>query len=118
MTRTDPVSLTARRLQVLPLALVAVFFVVPVVSMVTRFVRPGPLFDALTEESLRGVWWFTFWQAGASTLLTLVVGIPLTWAVARFSFAGSRLVTALITVPFFMPAVVVATPGERIESTP
>ena len=109
MTRPDSVSLTARRLQVLPLALVAVFFVVPVVSMVTRFVRPGSLFDALTEESLRGVWWFTFWQAGASTLLTLVVGIPLTWAVARFSFAGSRLVTALVTVPFFMPAVVVAT---------
>ncbi len=105
----DAVSRTARRLQVLPVLLLAVFFAAPVASMVIRFVRFDSLVDTLTDSSVRGVWWFTFWQATASTAATLAVGIPLTWAVSRHSFFGSRFVTAVVTVPFFMPAVVIAT---------
>jgi thiamine transport system permease protein len=106
---TDSVSRTARRLQVIPLALLTVFFAAPVASMVIRFVRLDALADTVTDPSLRGVWWFTFWQACASTLATLLVAVPLTWAVSRHSIVGARLVIALVTVPFFMPAVIIAT---------
>ncbi len=54
------------------------------------------------------VLWFTTWQAAASMLLTLLVGMPLAWLFARYDFAGKGLVRALTTIPFVMPTVVVA----------
>lgn len=47
-------------------------------------------------------------QAGASTLLTLALGLPAAYAFARYRFRGDRLLRALAGVPFVMPAVVVA----------
>lgn len=95
--------------QLVPLAALFVFFGYPVTSMLVRFVRPSIIAQALTDSSLAQVWWFTTWQATASTLLTTAIGLPLTWALARYAFPGSRTITALVTIPFFMPAVVVAT---------
>jgi thiamine transport system permease protein len=100
---------TAQRLQVLVVALLALFFAYPVLSMLVKFARPQDIIDTLTAPSLREVWWFTLWQAVASTALTLAVGLPFTWAISRHTFRFSRLLIALITIPFFMPAVVVAT---------
>jgi len=105
----NSVARTAQRLQVLVVALLALFFAFPVLSMLAEFARPQDIVDTLTASSLRGVWWFTLWQAVASTALTLAVGLPFTWAISRHIFRFSRLLTALITIPFFMPAVVVAT---------
>jgi thiamine transport system permease protein len=105
----NSVTRTAQRLQVFVVALLALFFAFPVLSMVAEFARPQNILDTLTASSLRGVWWFTLWQAIASTALTLAVGLPFTWAISRHTFRLSRVLTALITIPFFMPAVVVAT---------
>ena len=118
----NAVTTTARRLQVLVLVGLAVFFAAPVLSMIVRFARPGSVIDTVTDPSLVGVWWFTLWQATASTLLTVAVGLPLTWAVSRYSFRGARFVIGLVTVPFFMPAVVIAAgvkalvPGSPVPS--
>lgn len=54
------------------------------------------------------VLWFTTWQATLSAGLTLLVGLPLAYLFARFSFPGKRILRALTTVPFVMPTVVVA----------
>ena len=105
----NSVARTAQRLQVLVVALLALFFAFPVLSMLAEFARPQDIIDTLTASSLRGVWWFTLWQAVASTALTLAVGLPFTWAISRYTFRFSRPLTALITIPFFLPAVVVAT---------
>ena len=53
--------------------------------------------------------WFTLWQAVVSTGLTLVVGMPAAYVVARFRVPGRRLFRAFVTVPFVLPTVVVAT---------
>ncbi len=97
-----------RRLQVLPLLFLGVFFLWPVASMLARYVRLSTLSDVITDHSLRGVWWFTLWQAALSTLLTLLVGLPITWALSRHKFLFSHFMTGLVTVPFLMPAVVIA----------
>lgn len=55
-----------------------------------------------------GVLWFTIWQATASTLLTLLIGLPAAYLFARYTFPGKRLLKALTAVPFVMPTVVVA----------
>jgi thiamine transport system permease protein len=49
------------------------------------------------------------WQAALSTVLTVAVGLPAAYVVARFEFPGRRLFRAFVTVPFVLPTVVVAT---------
>ena len=114
----NTVQRTMRRVQLVPLAALTLFFGFPVISMVVRFLRPNALADTITNSSLAGVWWFTTWQAAASTILTVIVGLPLTWALARYSFPGARTIMGLVTVPFFMPAVVVATGVKALMSSP
>ena len=92
----------------IPTAFLAVFFVYPLVTIVARGLgeRGSGAFQA--AETLR-IAWFTTWQAALSTLLTLVVGLPLAWVVGRFAFRGRQLVLALVLVPFVLPTLVVAT---------
>ncbi len=99
----------------LPLGFLAVFYLYPVLSiLLTGLVVDGgldlsPFGDVLTSSTLRGVLWFTLWQAIASTLLTILAAMPVAYVFARFQFPGKRLLSALLTIPFVMPTVVVAT---------
>jgi len=93
----------------LPLAYLAVFFALPVTVLLVHHANAGAVIDVLRDDSMRRVAWFTLWQAVASTVLTLAVGLPVTWALSRHTFRGARLMNGLVTVPFLMPGVVVAT---------
>ena len=110
----DPAQRAARAATAaVPLAFLALFFAWPLVAILRRsLVVDGSLdlpFDVLTASSTREIAWFTFWQATVSTVLTLLAGLPLAWALARFSFRGRSLVEALVLVPFVLPTIVVAT---------
>jgi len=97
----------------IPVAFLALFFAWPLVAILRRsLVVDGALdvpLDVLTASSTREIAWFTLWQATVSTVLTLLAGLPLAWALSRFSFRGRSLVEALVLVPFVLPTVVVAT---------
>lgn len=101
-------------LALVPAAFLAVFFVVPVASIIDTGLRPdgrwqlGIVGEVLGDPALRGVVWFTVWQAVVSTVLTLLVGLPLAYVMARIEFRGRRLLQAAIMVPFVLPTVVVA----------
>ena len=105
--------LTTVALAVLPLAFIALFFVWPVASILVRGLAPGGTLDlavpvaVLTRPETLSVCWFTFWQAVVSTLLTLALGLPGAYVLARFDFPGRRLLNALALVPFVLPTVVV-----------
>jgi thiamine transport system permease protein len=86
----------------------SVFFVVPVANALLRFFRFSAFSDVLSNQSLRGVAWFSLWEATISTLGTLAIGLPVTWALSRFTFRGSRIARGILTAPFVLPAVVVA----------
>jgi thiamine transport system permease protein len=96
-----------------PLGFLAVFFLWPLAAILERsLVVDGRLdlpLDVLGERRTVEVLWFTAWQAVVSTALTVAAALPLTWALARFSFRGRRLVEALVLVPFVLPTIVVAT---------
>jgi thiamine transport system permease protein len=97
---------------VVPAAFVALFFAYPLAAILERGLADGGAtgaWDVLTDPVTRHLAWFTLWQAALSTLLTLALGLPLAWAVGRFSFPGRSLVLALVLVPFVLPTVVVAT---------
>jgi thiamine transport system permease protein len=93
----------------IPLAFLAIFFAWPLGAIFGRALRPSALGTALGDGGLRHVAWFTLWQAIASTVLTLAVGLPAAYVVARYQFAGKRAFRALVMVPFVLPTVVVAT---------
>ena len=107
MERHHPVTRT-KTLLVAPVVFLGVFFVVPVANTFLRYFRFSEFSNVLSNESLRGVAWFSLWQAAISTLLTLVIALPATWALSRYTFLGARLVRGLLTAPFVLPAVVVA----------
>jgi thiamine transport system permease protein len=109
----------SRRLQVaaaaLPVAFLAVFFVWPLVAILGRGLAPDGTFDLVgafsrvADARLGGVVWFTVWQAIASTVLTLVLGLPGAYVLSRLRFRGRDVLRAAVTVPFVLPTVVVAT---------
>ena len=96
-----------------PLAFVGLFFVFPVASILVRGLAPNGVPDpsvplqVLTRPETRDVLWFTLWQAILSTLLTLAIGLPGAFLLARFEFPGRRVLNALVLVPFVLPTVVV-----------
>lgn len=94
-----------------PAVFIALFFFYPIVTILWRGLGGGggETFLGLAESSRqRDILWFTLWQAVASTVLTLAVGLPAASVVARLSARRQRLVRALVTVPFVLPTVVVA----------
>jgi len=100
-------------LAAVPLTFLAVFFVYPVLAIVGRGLAPdwrlelGPFGDVFGDAYLRHVIWFTLWQATLSTALTLAIGIPGAYVLARYRFPGRGVVRALVTVPFVLPTIVV-----------
>ena len=69
------------------------------------------------DESYRMVWqddymrrllgWTTL-QAGISSILTLILGVPIAWAITRLQFRGREWVLRLLMLPFVMPTLVAA----------
>ncbi len=96
-----------------PLAFLGVFFAYPVVAILGRGLVPrgrldlAPLVDIVVDRGMRRVAWFTLWQAAVSTVMTLAVGLPGAYVLARYDFRGRSVVRALVTVPFVLPTVVV-----------
>ena len=98
----------------LPLLFLAIFFFYPLLAILrvsfgeeqaTSWRTIGDLF---AQPFLWQVLWFTCWQALASTALTLLVGLPLAYLFAHYTFPGKLILRSLITAPFVMPTVVVA----------
>ena len=110
LTRTQRALLAA-----IPLLFLGLFFFYPILVIFRISLFPAGRFDA---ASLRVLWekpyylrvvWFTIWQAAASTLGALALGLPSAYLFAKFRFPGRNLLRALVTLPFVMPTVVVAT---------
>ncbi len=101
-------------LYLLPLAFLAVFFFYPLAAVVWRSFAPegrlnlAPLAALWREAYFGRALWFTTWQAVLSTALTLLLGMPAAFVFARYRFPGKSLLRALTTIPFVMPAMVVA----------
>ena len=93
-----------------PLAFLALFYAWPLAGIVTTsFAREADgLLRALASPATGRVLLFTLGQAAASTALTLAVGLPGAFLVARYRFAGKTLFRALTAIPFVLPTLVVA----------
>ncbi len=100
-------------LAALPLVTLTVFFVLPVAGMVGRgFVvdgslDPGGVLEVLGRARVHRVLWFTLWSSAVATVVTVLLALPVTFALHRLRFPGRRLLRALVLMPFVLPTVVV-----------
>ena len=105
--RSGQTFLNKKLLWALPLTFVAVLFYWPI-ARITSLGFAGDWLATLGSEKNQAIIWFTLWQAGLSTLATLLFAIPGAYLLYRKSFRGQFVVRALITVPFVLPSIVVA----------
>src|SRR5512141_1211359 len=100
-------------LAILPLAVLSVFFVLPVAGMVARGFAPDGRLDVagvlevLARPRVHRVLWFTLWSAGLATACTVLLGVPAAYVLYRLRFRGRGLLRAFVLMPFVMPTVVV-----------
>lgn len=97
-----------------PLTFLVLFYFYPLGSILALSLGRSsrgwgaPFVEALISPATFHVLGFTLGQATLSTLLTLLVGLPGAYLLARYRFRGKSLLMALTAVPFVMPTLVVA----------
>lgn len=91
----------------IPTAFLLLFLAIPIGNLIASTWSPGAA-ATLTDERTWTIAALAVTQAIISTVVALVIGLPIAKALTGFDFAGRALTTALITVPFVMPTVVVA----------
>lgn len=106
-------ALTLAGLAAVPLAVLGVFFVLPVSGMVSegfvvdgRF-DPGGVLEVLGRPRVHRVLWFTVWSSTVATLVAVLLGLPAAHLLHRRRFPGQRVLRSLLLVPFVLPTVVV-----------
>ena len=60
------------------------------------------------DAYLRGRVLWSLTQAGLSTLVCVIIGVPLAWVFARYQFAGRALALRALMLPFVVPTLVAA----------
>ncbi|GAB4486869.1 MAG: iron ABC transporter permease [Anaerolineales bacterium] len=92
------------------LIFLGIFFFLPLARILTLGLNPGSfaLLGGSFALRLLEVLRFTFLQAFASMLLTLIVGLPLAFLFARYDFPLKPALRTLTAIPFMLPTVVVA----------
>ena len=105
--------LTLTALALVPVAVLTVFFVLPVSGMVARgfwsdgAFDPGGVLDVLARERVHRVLWFTLWSSAAGTTIAVLLGLPAAYVLHRLDVPGRTGVRAALLVPFVLPTVVV-----------
>jgi thiamine transport system permease protein len=95
-----------------PFAFIALFLLYPLQEILRVSLFRADVLDELAplvEDSFyleRA--WFTFWQASLSTALTIALALPCAYVLAHYRFPGRSLLLAVASVPFVLPAIVVA----------
>jgi len=87
-------------------ALIAVaFLVLPLAGLLVR--APwGHIAATLSGTDATQALILSLWTATVTTGISLVIGVPLAWVLARTTFPGQRLLRALVTLPLVLPPVV------------
>lgn len=86
-------------------ALLVVFLVLPTMALMLRSATPSALsvmFSPVATEALR----LSLVTTTAAMMLTVLLGTPLAYLLARHRFRGRRLVDALVDLPLLLPPVI------------
>jgi molybdate transport system permease protein len=90
---------------VAPAAIGLAFLVLPLVALLVRAPWSG-LPELLSDSQVLTALRLSLECATAATIVSLILGVPLAWVLARLRFPGLGLVRALVTLPLVLPPVV------------
>ena len=91
-----------------PILFLGVLFYWPLTNILSRGFHGQWLLHLLDARDWQ-ITWFTVWQALVSTAVCLTFAIPGAYVLYRKKFFGQRVLRSLITIPFMLPTIVVAT---------
>ncbi len=95
-------------LKILLLGFFFFFFFFPLANIFFRFLSGTNFFYLINAlASNKTLIWNSFYQAGVSTALCLLIGIPSAFVVARRNFFGKKIIKALSLIPFVFPSILV-----------
>jgi len=88
-----------------PAGLGAAFVLLPLVAMVAR-VDWGQFSALVTSPSARDALWLSLRTSTASTLICILLGVPMAMVLARTRFRGQAVLRSLVLLPLVIPPVV------------
>ena len=93
-----------------PLAFLGAFYFFPLGKLISlAFSQSSSLIaKPINWQIITDATGFTFFQAGLSTFLTILLGLPAAFLFGRFNFPGKNSLRIASTLPFILPTVVVA----------
>lgn len=93
-----------------PLVFMGLFYFFPLGKLVgLSFSQSSSAINKpINWQIITGAAGFTFFQAGLSTFLTVLLGLPAAYLFGRFNFPGKNALRIASTLPFILPTVVVA----------
>ncbi|MFZ1286587.1 MAG: ABC transporter permease [Candidatus Phosphoribacter sp.] len=98
-TRSVPMPLLA------PAMVAIAFLVVPLAALILRAPWANA-WEILHRSQATEALQLSLWTSTVATAISVVVGVPLAWLLARTDFPGLRLLRALVTLPLVLPPVV------------
>lgn len=103
-------SLTRQKYQaalagILPVIVLMVLVIMPLVAIV-QYDQASMSFSVLQDDYIRWRIVWTFLQALATSILTMVLSVPLAWMLSRYQFFGRQALLKLLLLPFVMPTLV------------
>lgn len=88
-----------------PATLGAAFVLLPLVAIVAKVDWPN-FIDLVTSESSRQALSLSLRTSAASTLICVLIGVPMALVLARRSFPGQSVLRSLVLLPLVLPPVV------------
>ncbi|SUA43959.1 putative transporter [Neisseria zoodegmatis] len=96
---------TTLLLAVLPLSFLAVMVAAPLLAL-ALYENEGMVWATLQDSYIQMRIGWTTLQAAITCVLTLLLGVPIAWTLARLEFRGRRWILRLLMLPFVMPTLV------------
>jgi molybdate transport system permease protein len=87
-------------------ALFALFLGLPVLTLVARAILDGSLGVAIASPVVLDALWLSLVTTAISLVITVTLGLPLAYVIARRRFRGKGLVEAIVDLPIVLPPAV------------
>jgi molybdate transport system permease protein len=88
-----------------PSLIAVLFLVLPLIGLIIRAPWDN-LWSILRHSDTSQALRLSLWTSTVATAVSLIIGVPLAWVLARTDFPGLRLLRALVTLPLVLPPVV------------
>lgn len=104
--RAPRLPLASRATAVLAASLMIAFLAVPVVNLLAHAASSGEVLAAVADPAVTTALGLSLVSTAISLLLTIALGTPLAWLLARRSIPGGELVQTLVDLPIVLPPAV------------